>query len=433
MLGLMFSFACCLQAAEQVWKSLATGQEISYQAHYPEHPLKDARGRHMTIVYLTNLSCEKVGQNPIAEDVSAMLAEGYQILTLDYAKHEKAVAPYLNRDIVAINDALNRGEFCALKQCSDHRSYVLFEGYRLARDVAYYQDDPSVYNVSPQYVQGDSLYMDVAYPANPSRPVPVILSFSYSNSMPAKPHQRLFLGYTLAMFDDSFLQGAPAMGMAWAMADHPKYCDWGNGKPKGGANKAYGSFETNPDASRKVRSAVRVLRHHASRFGLNEKVALYGFSRGSTAASLAVGNKAVKDFDKAGLYQQEDARIQAALLGPGVFDYRAIYAAANDGDGALESRCPQVWGEYNKANAKHWEMMGATYTIRPKKAAPVLFFYNTTDEVYYQSQIANFQQLLREKRIFFDEIVDYGKGHSVPQDAASLMKMYRFCQKYLQP
>ncbi len=425
------SLCCCLlmacmpmfaaESAVTAWKSEALETEIVCRQYLPKQALKDARGRNMTIVYLTNLSCEKIGQNPVSEDIAHFLEEGYQVLELDYAHHERAVAPYLNKDIVLLNDALNRGSVGGLQQCSNNRSYVLFEGYRIARDVAYYLDDPTVYNVSAHYVEGDSLYMDVAYPANASRQVPVILSFSYSNSWPGNPHQRLFLGYTLAMFDDSFLQAAPAMGMAWAMADHPKYCDWGSGKPKGGANKAYGSFETNPDASLKVRSAVCLLRENAEVFAFNSNIALYGFSRGSTAASLALGYKGVK----------KNERIQAALLGPGVFDYTIIYNVLNDGDGNLEKRCPMVWGELTEENESHWKKMGATYTIARKKAAPVFFFYNTTDEAYYQAQIANLQNVLRENKIPFDEVVDYGKGHSVPQDSASIMQMYLFCRRYL--
>jgi hypothetical protein len=40
---------------------------------------------------------------------------------------------------------------------------------------------------------------------------------------------------------------------------------------------------------------------------------------------------------------------------------------------------------------------------------------------------------LTEKGVDYELLVDYGQGHSVPKDTASLTKMYRFFGKYLQP
>ena len=82
-------------------------------------------------------------------------------------------------------------------------------------------EDPTVYNYSTTTT--DSLRMDIVYPANTSATVPAIISFSYCNSYSgdANVNQRLNLGNTLAGFKDSFLEGAPANGMAWAICDHP--------------------------------------------------------------------------------------------------------------------------------------------------------------------------------------------------------------------
>jgi hypothetical protein len=61
------------------------------------------------------------------------------------------------------------------------------EGYRPQRDISYYLDDPTVYNYPDSYKssQGDSLFLDLVYPANPSHQVPVVVTFSYSNSCAA--------------------------------------------------------------------------------------------------------------------------------------------------------------------------------------------------------------------------------------------------------
>ena len=333
------------------WTSQATGGKIVYTTNESGAPVKDYAGNYVTVVYLENLGISKIGQNSNATDVAWLLSKGYRVIELDYANSTKAVSPSINNDIVAINDAIEAGSFCGYTNCSHYKSYVLFEGYRIARDVSYFEDDPTVYNYIPQYTKGDSLHMDIIYPANPSVRVPVVLSFSYSNSYPtydgtngkftdANKDLRLHLGNSLAGFNDSFLEGAPANGIAWAIADHPKYCVWGTGKPVGGANKTYASYETNPDAAQKVKSAVRTLRQLGNGMGLSGKIGIYGFSRGSTAGSLAVGDKTVTNFENAGINIGISDDVQAAALGAGVFDYTLIYDTEQSDIGNLRTNCP---------------------------------------------------------------------------------------------
>ncbi|MDD2560311.1 MAG: hypothetical protein PHE04_06560, partial [Bacteroidales bacterium] len=310
----LFMLPIVLNAASGMWNSPLAGAPLAYTVTEAESPQKDYNGKYITVVYLENLGFGKIGQDSNADNVSWLLAQGYRVIELDYANLGKAVSPAINKDIIAINDALEVGSFCGLTNCSNYRSYVLFEGYRIARDVAYFKDDPGVYNWPSGYTQGDSMYMDIIYPANPREPVPVVLSFSYSNSYAtydsnkgtttdAHKHLRLFLPYTLGGFDDSFLEGAPARGIAWAIADHPKYCNWGNGKPTGGANDTYKSYQTNPDAAQKVKSAVRTLRAKSWELGLSGKIGIYGFSRGSDAGAMAVGDRSVSEFENAGLHK----------------------------------------------------------------------------------------------------------------------------------
>ncbi len=416
------------------WKSTATQSAISYTVRQPAHPLKDPSGRYPTIVYLEHLSCKKVGQNSIEADVSWLLQQGYRVVELNYAQHEKAVAPYLNDDIIALNNALADDAFCGLTDCSQTQSFVLFEGYRIARDISYFVDDPTVYNYAPWYTVGDSLRMDVVYPANAAERIPVILSFSYSNSYPGAKSQnlRMFLLYTFAGFNDSFLEGAPAHGMAWAIADHPKYCPWGEGKPLNGPKDAYKSFMANPDVAQKVKSAVRSLRAKGANLGLSGSIGVYGFSRGSTAGAMAVGDKKVPLLEDAGFHQNTNDAVQAAALGPGEFDFTRIYAALNDGDQNLEQRCPWVWGPLEE-NYEKWFAMGAASLVHTKASAPVLFFYNTNDSPHYERQIRHFKQKLEELHIPVDSLVNYGHGHSIPQTHDALQYMYRFFIQYLSP
>ncbi len=425
------------------WTSKTTGTEINYTTTEAIAPLKDYSGKYVTVVYLENLGFKKLGRNSNATDVAWLLSQGYRVIELNYAKNHKAVSPIINEDIIAINDAIAEGSFCGLTNCSTKQSYVLFEGYRIERNVPYFKDNPTVYNTPAEYTIGDMLHMDIIYPANTRKKVPVLLSFSYSNShatydskkgmlTDANKDQRLYLPYSLAGFNDSVLEGAPANGMAWAIADHPKYCPWGKGRPINGVNDAYKSYEVNPDAAQKVKSAIRTLRSMSSQLGLSGKIGLFGFSRGSTAGSMAIGDKVVPEIENIGFNLGFPDEVQAAALGPGVFDYTQIYNTLNDGDSNLETRCPWVWGPL-ESNYNLWQTMGSSYLVETSATAPVLFFYNTDDDLYYQDQIAHLKTKLDSLNVPTDTLINYGTGHAIPQTGASLTKLYQFFKQYLNP
>lgn len=428
-------------AVENEWLSTLNHEKIKARILEPNTPILDYFGDQITVVYLTNLGLEKEGRNTNKTDIKWLLSQGYRVVVMDYKNNTRAISPGINQDIIAINDSIAAGSFCGMNNCSTYQSYVLFEGYRIARNVPYFIDDPTVYNKPDEYTIGDTLNMDIIYPANPKQPVPTILSFSYCNShatfdknkqvlVDANKNQRLNLSNTLAGFNDSFLEGAPARGMAWAIADHPKYCPWGGGKPEGGKNDAYKSYQTNPDAVQKVKSAIRTLRAEGAEYGLSEKIGIYGFSRGSTAGSLAIGDRTVIEFENAGFHQGITDDVQAAALGPGVFDYTQIYNVPDDGDSNMETRCPWVWGELEE-NRMLWQSMGAAFLVETSATAPVFFFYNQSDELYYQDQVACLKTKLDSLGVPNKSMVDYGMGHAVPQDSNSLTKLYDFFNHHL--
>ena len=193
-------------AATGKWNSQTTGTSISYTASQATGTAaKDQSGKPMTVVYLENLGFQKTGQVSNADNVAWLRQQGWQVIELDYGHSDKAVSPVLNKDIIAINSSLQSGKFCG-QTCSSWRSYILMEGYRISRDISYYHDDPTVYNYPDVYntSEGDSLYLDLVYPASPSSPVPVLVTFSYSNSFAtvnngkltdANKHKRMYLPY----------------------------------------------------------------------------------------------------------------------------------------------------------------------------------------------------------------------------------------------
>lgn len=437
LLGLLLAgFA---RAASGTWNSQVTGTAIGYTASSATgSAAKDADGKPMTVVYLENLGFQKIGQHTNADNVAWLRQQGWQVVELDYAHSPLAVSPALNRDIIAINSSLQSGKFCG-QTCSPSRSYILMEGYRILRDISYYQDDPTVYNYPDAYkaTAGDSLYLDLVYPASPSHAVPVLVTFSYSNSFAtasngkltnANKHKRMHLPYFWGNFKDSFVEGASAVGFAWAVCDHPKYCDWGQGKFTGGGNKSLGAIEVNPDAARKVKSGIRTVRAVGHPLGLSGDVAVTGFSRGSTAASLAVGDGWIAAYEDAsrGRFPDESSQVQCAVLGSGMFDYHSALSSSTEY--TRMSTCVSK-------TAMSWEQQGALATIQGSASAPTLFFHNTDD--YYADQnhdpkglYATQAQLMKSRLdalgVATALLTDYSTGHAVPQTEATLLQMYNF-------
>lgn len=433
---LLMVMTAVMMASTGKWRSSVTGSSLDYTVSAPTGTAaQDANGKAMTIVYLENLGFSKTGQNSNADDVAWLLGEGYQVIEIDYGHHAKAVSPTLNADIIAINSSLQGGSFCG-RTCSPSRSYILMEGWRIRRDIPYYHDDPKVYNYPDSYKnsEGDWLYLDLVYPANPSAHVPVVITFSYSTSWANSKHQRMYLPYFWGSFKDSFVEGSSAVGFAWAICDHPKYCDWGQGKYTGGANKSLGAIEVNPDAAHKVKSAIRTVRGVGKELGLNGEVAVTGFSRGATAAALAVGDGYLEAYEDAsrGCYAEESSQVQCALLGSGMFDY----------EHALQSSTEYTnMKKFVEANpACPWTMQGALATIETSASAPTLFFHNTDD--YYKDNKKNSQGLYATQASLMKAKLDavgtpteilsgYSSGHAVPQTAATLQVMYDFLTTHI--
>lgn len=428
-------------ASSGQWKSTILDKNITYKITEAKKPIKDYHGNYATIVYLENLGFEKIGQNNTRDDVAWLLAQGFRVIELNYEHSSKAYPTNINQDIIAINKEIASGNFCNLTNNSLTKSYVLFEGYRIAHNIPYFKDNPTIYNTPTEYTNGDYLFMDIIYPANASIEVPVVLSFSYSNSYAtfdsklgkltnAHKGLRTFLPYTFAGFNDSFLEGLPAHSMAWAIADHPKYAPWGSGKPANGKNDTYKSYQSNPDTAQKVKSAIRTLRSLKTKLGLSNNIGIYGFSRGASAGAMTIGDKIVPEFENAGFNIGITDELQAAALGPGVFDYTIIYNKTNDGDTNLETRCPWAWGSL-KDNYNLWKTMGASYLVASPKTAPVLFFYNTNDDAYYHEQITHFKTKLDSLKVPTFTLINYGEGHAVPQTTQSLNTLYKFFKNHL--
>jgi hypothetical protein len=398
------------------WTSAATGGAITATVTEPNPVVSPPA----LIVYLKNLSCERIGQEPDASILASFTTNGCRVVQLDYAGHVKATSPYLNADVLKIRNEIGTGVFPGSTglNATKNKCYILCEGYRLMRNVPYYLNDPTVYSGSDS---GAELHMDIAYPSQPSRAVPIVMEYSTANSYFGNEDDRMRNDFAFTGTTDTILEGAPAAGIAWAMADHPKYRAWGS-------PTLYSGFEVNPDSIRKVRSSVRVLREVGATLGLSGNIMIHGFSRGATAGSLAIGDLAVSNIDTAGYSTALSSRVQTVLLGSGIYDF-SHSGGTNTSDPAgtavdIYNRFVTAWGATSN-NLTLWQSEGAPYYMATAASTPVFLSYNTDDAAYYVYQAQLMDAKLTSLGVAHQVITGTG-AHHVTTNATTLTAIYDF-------
>lgn len=422
LIGLLF-LAGIGSAKAGLWASVATDTVIETTVIEPDPPVSPPA----LMVYLQNLSCDRIGQEPDESIIADFTAGGCRVVVLDYAGHDRASSPFLNADVLRIRQQIGAGVFPGSTGLNEHKNqcYILHEGYRLLRNVPYYLNDPEVYAGSDSNA---TLRMDIAYPSQPDRPVPVVMEFSTSNSYDGNEDDRMRNDYAFTGTADTILEGAPAAGIAWAMADHPKYRSWGS-------PKLYSGFEVNPDTIRKVRSAVRVLREVGATVGLSGNIFIHGFSRGATAGSLAIGDRADPAIDSAGYSTALASRVQAVLLGSGLYDYsHAGGTITGDPPGTevdIYNRFVIAWGS-TASNLPLWERQGALAYMTTKASAPVFLSYNTDDGTYYPYQAQLLEAKLASLGVPHQVVTGTG-GHKVTTSPSTLTAIYDFFNAHTNP
>lgn len=420
------------EAGAVPWASTATGGAITATVTEPNPVVATPA----LVVYLKNLTCERIGQESDASILASFTANGFRVVQLDYASHVKATAPFLNADVLKIRTEIGSGAFpgAAGLNAGKNQCYILCEGYRLMCNVPYFLNDRTVYNGAE--ATNVELKMDIAYPSQPSRGVPVVMEYSCSNSYNGNLEDRMNNNNAFTSISDTILEGAPSAGIAWAMADHPKFREWGQPKSNG---YNFASFETNSDKDfninydtiKKVRSSIRVLREVGASLGLSGNIAIHGFSRGASAGSLAVGDLAVPAIDSAGYSTALSGRAQAVVLGSGIYDYfHSGGTATGDPAGTevdLYGRANGflvAWGQ-PALNSTLWQVQGAPHYMATAASAPVFLSYNTDDGTYYPYQA----QLMAAKLAALGaphQIVTGTGGHKVTTAPATLSAIYDF-------
>lgn len=361
------------------WSSVVVGREIRGTLHPPSPPV----GRPPLVVYLVNLPIERVGQERDERIITGLCRDGHLVLRLDYENDAKATSPALNADVLKLREDLagkNRTLLVDAEFDRD-RTFILPAGYTLKRDVPFARDGARV------------LAMDVMYPANPKRAVPLVMEITCDNV------NRMGAG-SLLYCRDTLLEGALLAGFAGAMVDHPV------------APPYKGIDDPMPECLERVKSAVATLRVLATRLRLGGKVGAIGFSRGATFAAMLAATRDV----------------EAAIVHGNRFDYLDLRP-----DDPMLPRFFRAWGA-REQNPERWQVHGAVHWLDAKRGAAPMFL-NTSDaeSAEYRDGLEALHRRLQ--RLGIEQVYQLdedGRGHRVTTDPQTLHRMYRFLRQHLE-
>ena len=360
------------------WESAATGSKLNAELFEPsasDHPLP-------TVVYLKNLSIARIGQEADESIIGDLVKSGHLVLVLDYAHHPKAISPDLNADILKLREAIADAKHKTL--LADHNVdvnhlFFLVEGFRLKRDIEFARDADRV------------LGMDICYPSNPTRPVPILLEITCDNV-------NRMGSYSLLFCHDTLLEGAQAAGFATAMVDHPV------------APPYKGIDDPMPQSIERMESAVRALRAFSRESKASEKIGAIGFSRGGPfAATLAAHGS-----------------VAAALIHGNRYDFMDLLP--ND---PMLPRFEKAWGKRDE-NKERWAAHGAANYLTGD-CAPMFLNTSNAESPEYRDGLAKFDKWLTRLQVEHVYQVDPdGRGHRVSTDPETLAKIYHFFATHLE-
>ncbi len=193
-------------------------------------------GEKEVILYVMHFNGERIGQEDDASILKDYINEGYIVVTADYRSHPLSVSPAIDWSLAKLKSYYRVGSgFSGTNlKMFDQFLYVLPAGYRLAKDIEFWNIEESAsvgtldyivqvwndtvvpkfgekYNLEPAKTIDDcvkpdgspiqmELNMDIIYPSNPSRAVPVYMQGATQAYKPrntlddTSPH---FVGFTM--------------------------------------------------------------------------------------------------------------------------------------------------------------------------------------------------------------------------------------------
>jgi len=378
------------------WASETTGGNLAYQllkpptAQNPSLPL---------VIYLENLPVERIGQESNESIIGSLLKAGDLVMVLDYAKNPAAKVPTLDSDTLKLRSDLFAKKLLADQAIDLSHVFILAEGCQLKRDVSFCVDGKR------------NLGMDVIYPSHPKRAVGTIIEFSCDNK------DRMGM-YSLVFCTDTTIDTAGAAGFAVAMADHP-------------VAAPYKGFDPLPECGYKLKAAIRTLRSLQEEMGVNGKIGVVGFSRGSGMALLLAAINDREEFENEGAWIGSgsapgvDSSVQAAVVMSGRFDYLHLIPADK-----MIPRYNKMWGSITNHEEVWRKQSAITYVTT--NLPPLFLTINVSEGADARHHMEVLRQRLDELHLSYQyEPETEPRGHKMPVDKVILENIRKYLDQRL--
>ena len=381
-------------SAQIKWNSPTTGGAVGGRVILPE--MNRAPKTLPTVIYLSHLSAPRLGTESDDAILGDFTTSGYIVLVLNYEQHANAKSPELNADLLKLREDLGAKKLLADYHVDLNHTYIVAEGCRLKRDVVFANDKD----------KNRVLAMDIIYPSNPAKPVPVLAEYTCDNA------SRMG-NASLVFCHDTLVEGAPLAGFAGAMLDHPV------------APPYKGLDDPIPDVVYRLKASIRTLRAAGTELGLSGKIGVIGFSRGGPMAAIVAVSNGQKELEGVGEHRDVSSDVQAALIHGNRYDYLRLRS-----EDPMLDRFTKAWGD-RRTNADRWAAHGALYYL---KSSAVPMFLNTSDaeSPEYRAGLLQLDQKLTELGVDHEYQLDKdGRGHRVSTDPQTLGKIYQFFDRHL--
>ncbi|MCK9479740.1 MAG: Ig-like domain-containing protein [Firmicutes bacterium] len=238
--------------SDRLWEDKEVGTNVRLNIY--SKTAASPEGGSPVILYIMNHAEERIGQESDLSIISDFIDDGYIVITADYMNNPKAAAPVIDFGIMnlrvdVINSRLYTGtDLRNQTNGQDVNAFVVPAGYRLARDLTYFEMDKhssfgtlervmELYNRESYIVQKSGLpkvstpsqmvrkdgspidyklRMDITYPSQPKKVVPILMYQnstdtrrgieSYISLSRPRPHYIGFLmrGYTFVNYDHNY-------------------------------------------------------------------------------------------------------------------------------------------------------------------------------------------------------------------------------------
>ena len=373
------------------WQGVASAKALALEIF---EPTSAPTGKPLpAIFYLKHLAAPRIGTESNDAIIRDFQADGFLVVTLDFANHPQARVPFLNRDLGKLRDDLRAKIILAQYKLDDAHLFIVPEGCRLKRDVVFYKDGER------------KLAMDIIYPSKPAQPVGALIEFSCDN-------QNRFGNTSLSICSDTLLDAFATEGFAVAMADHP-------------VAAPYKGLDPMPDCVWKIKAAVRTLRAEGTKLGLNGKIAPVGFSRGSGMALMLVTTTNMAEFENHGETLDVSSAVQGAVVMSGRFTYLDLLP-----EDKMLARYAKAWGE-RETSLEIWRRHGALDYLT-NATTPLFLTINCSEAPEALHQMKVLRQRLAE--LGSDEIFQIDReprGHKVTLDPEILAGMDAYLKRQL--